>query len=109
VKPVIWLGSALEDVRSFSAEARREVGYQLYKVQVGLEPSDWKSVTAVGSGVQEIRVYTGKEYRVLYVTKFGEAIYVLHAFVKKTGKTTIADLALARQRFRVLMKERNHS
>ena len=96
MKPVIWLGSSLEDVRSFSAEARREVGYQLYRVQVGLEPSDWKSVTAVGSGVQEIRVHTGKEYRVLYVTKFGEAIYVLHAFLKKTGKTTIADLALAR-------------
>jgi phage-related protein len=109
VKPVIWLGSSRDDVRSFSAEARREVGYQLYKVQVGLEPSDWKSVTTVGSGVQEIRIHTGNEYRVIYVTKFGEAIYVLHAFVKKTGKTTRGDLALARQRLQVLIKQRSQS
>jgi len=109
VKPIIWLGSSLEDVRSFPADARADIGYQLYKVQVGLEPSDSKAIPSVGPGAREIRVHTGNEYRVIYVAKLKEAVYVLHAFVKKTAKTSKAELELARQRLHMLVRGRRES
>ena len=106
MKPLVWLGSSLKDIRSFSREARREIGYQLYKVQDGLEPSDWKPIPSLAPGVQEIRVHTENEYRVLYVDKFSEAVYVLHAFIKKTPRTTKRDLELARARLGDLLRAR---
>jgi phage-related protein len=54
---------------------------------------------SVGPGVHEIRLRTGREHRVFYVARFGEAIYVLHAFEKKTRRTDQADLDLARRRY----------
>ena len=97
-KPLIWLGSSLDDVRSFPAAARRLVGYELRKVQQGLMPSNWKPMHTVGPGVNEIRIRTGAEYRVLYVTRFLEAVYVLHAFGKRTQWTSRTDIILARRR-----------
>lgn len=107
MKSLVWLGSSLTDVRSFPQEARRDIGYQLYKVQVGLEPSDWKALPNVGAGVQEVRVHTGNEYRVIYVAKFDEAVYVLHAFVKKTRRTAKHDLEMATERLQGLMRKRS--
>jgi phage-related protein len=92
--------------RLFPQPARRRVGYELYIVQSGLEPSDWKPMSSVGAGVQEIRVHTGREHRVFYVAKFEEGTYVLHAFEKKTRKTPMADLELARSRMRELLRRR---
>ncbi len=109
MKSVIWLGSSLADVRSFSAEARRAVGYQLYKVQVGLEPSDWKPLSSVGSSVIEIRVHAETEYRVIYIAKFAEAVYVLHGFRKKTRRTSKRDLTITAERLRALNYERSKS
>jgi phage-related protein len=63
-------------------------------------------MASVGPGVREIRVHTALEHRVLYVAKFAEAVYVLHAFDKRTRKTSKPDLELARQRFRALVAER---
>lgn len=60
----------------------------------------------IGPGVQEIRVHTGQEYRVFYIAKFSEGIYVLHAFEKRTRKTPRRDLELARHRLRELIKLR---
>jgi phage-related protein len=97
-KPIAWLGSSLLDVRAFPKEARERVGYALDRVQRGLEPSDWKPMPSVGAGVREIRVKVGRQFRVLYVAKYAEAVYVLHAFEKKTQKTAQADLELARRR-----------
>jgi phage-related protein len=74
-------------------------GFQLRRIQQGLEPFDWKPVVAIGSGVQEVRIHTAVEHRVLYVAKFAEAVYVLHAFEKRSRKTAKRDLDLARQRF----------
>ncbi len=108
MKPVEWLGSSRETVRSFPVEARLEVGYQLYRVQHGFEPFDWKPMQTVGSGVREIRVRTQRAYRVIYVAKLKEAVYVLHAFLKKTSKTSQADIALARERFQRLMRRIRH-
>jgi phage-related protein len=97
-KPLVWLGSALDVLRAFLPEARRLAGYQLRRVQSGLMPSDWKPLPSVGPGVEEIRIHTAREHRVVYVARFAEAIYVLHAFEKRTGRTRHADIELAKAR-----------
>ena len=76
------------------------------RVQQGLEPNDWKPMPSVGPGVREIRIHTGLEHRVFYVTKFTEGVYVLHAFEKRTRKTPKRELELARDRFRGLVTKR---
>ena len=98
MKSLVWLGASRAEVRAFPQDARSEVGYQLYKVQVGLEPADWKPMSSVGVGVREIRIHVGNEYRVVYLTSKREAVYVLHAFVKKTARAARADIELARKR-----------
>jgi phage-related protein len=103
-KPIEWVGSALEDLRDFPERARSRAGHQLHRIQDGLEPSDWKPMPSVGSGVREIRIRTGSQHRVFYIAKFEEAIYVLHAFEKKTQRTAKADLDLARRRLAELLR-----
>ena len=105
-KPLSWVGSSLEAVRRFPAEARREAGYELRRVQQGLMPSDWKPMRPVGPGVLEIRLHTGLEHRVFYVAKFEEAVYVLHAFEKRTRQTPQADIALATTRLAAVLQAR---
>lgn len=100
VKPLEFVGSSLEDLKTFPAEARRAAGFELSFVQRGLEPSDWKPMKEVGAGVREVRIHVLGEWRVLYVATFAEAVYVLHAFQKKTKKTRTEDIELARKRFR---------
>ena len=105
-KPVEFRGSALDDLRAFPQAARREAGYQLDQVQHGREPDDWKPMNTVGRGVGEIRIRDAAgAFRVLFVAKFEDAVYVLHCFQKKTQKTGKADLNLAGQRYRDLLKE----
>lgn len=101
-----WVGDSLKRIREFPDEAKRLVGYQLERVQAGKEPTDWKPMPSVGLGVNEIRVRAGGAYRLLYVAKSAEAIYVLHAFQKKISKTAAADIELARARFTELVRER---
>lgn len=106
MKPVVWLGDSLARVKGFAPEARHEAGAQLGFVQAGLQPSDWKPMPAVGLGVNEIRVRLRGAYRVMYIAKFVEAVYVLHAFEKKSRKTAQTDIDLARRRFRALIQDR---
>ena len=105
-KLVIWLGDSRETIRGFPDDVRRIARYQLRRVQRGLEPNDWKPMSSVGPGVQEIRIRTGAEHRVLYVAKFAEAVCVLHAFEKRTRQAPKADLDLARHRLRALISQR---
>jgi phage-related protein len=105
-KPLSWLGSALDDLRAFPADARRDAGYQLGRLQQGLLPTDWKPMTMVGSGVVEIRVHTRLEHRVFYVAKYEEAVYVLHAFEKRTPKTPQREIALSQSRLADLIRSR---
>ena len=105
-KPLIWLGNSLAAVRAFSDAARREAGYHLGKTQSGRDPSDWKPMPAIGVGVREIRIHAENEYRVIYVAKFAEAIYVLHAFTKKSQQTAKRDIDMAAQRYCELGKLR---
>ena len=105
-KQLLWLGDSLEALKAFSDEARRSAGHQLGLVQWGLDPLDWKPMENVGAGVKEIRIRVETSYRVLYVAKFSEAVYVLHAFVKKTQKTAAPDLELAHNRYNALLNTR---
>lgn len=105
-KALIWLGRSLKDLQNFPAVARRLAGFQLRRVQQGLDPDDWKPMKTVGAGVREIRIHVAGAYRVFYATTRAEAIYVLHAFEKKTRKTSEADVKLGRERFRGLEKLR---
>ena len=105
-KALHWRGHSYQDLLSFPGEARRDAGYQLGFVQMGFEPSDWKPMSSVGQGVREIRIHIEGEYRVLYIAKYAEAIYVLHAFQKKTQKTPKRDLDIAKMRLRELERER---
>ena len=102
-KPLYFVGTALEDLRAFPRVPRREAGYQLDRVQFGLDPSDWKPMPTVGRGVREIRIrHSQGQYRVIYVAKFGDAVYVLHAFQKKTQKTRKQDIEIARRSLKVI-------
>ena len=105
-KLLILLGSARRDIRAFPALARRLAGFQLRRVQHGLDPDDWKPMPTVGPGVREIRIHVAGAHRVSYVATRAQAIYVLHAFEKKTQKTAPRDLAIGRERFRALGKVR---
>lgn len=98
-KALKFIGSSLDDLRNFPDEARRAAGFELYAVQSGLEPGDWKPMQAIGPGAKEIRIHVLGEWRVMYVAKFSDAVYVLHAFKKKSQKTSRQDIELARQRY----------
>lgn len=105
-KRVEFRGSALDDLRAFPNGARREAGHQLDQIQHGYEADDWKPMPTIGQGVREIRLRDAAgAFRVIYVAKFAEAVYVLHCFQKKTQKTSKPDLDLAESRYRDLMKE----
>jgi phage-related protein len=106
-KPVEFRGSSLDDLRAFPDSARHEAGHQIDRVEQGYQPDDWKPMPSIGSGVQEIRIRDAAgAFRVLYVAKFSDAIYVLHCFRKTTQKTSRTDLDLAAKRYLELLKER---
>ena len=83
-KPIAWVATARRDIRAFPANARRDAGFELH--QQGLDPDDWKPMPTIGPGVREIRIHTDLEHRVFYVATFADAVYVLHAFEKRTRK-----------------------
>ncbi len=104
LKPITWLGTSRDDVKSLPEKVRQIVGAELMAVQSGYEPSDWKPMSSIGPGVREIRVQYEGQYRVIYIAKFGESIYVLHAFRKKTQRTSRQDLDLARNRLKQIKR-----
>ena len=106
-KPIDWRGSSFDDLRAFPDDAKRNAGYQLRKVQKGAQPDNFKPMGEVGVGVTEIIVDTSDGwFRVMYVEKFDEAVYVLHSFQKKTNKTIQSDKDMAKRRYSAVLKER---
>ena len=100
MRPVCFLGDSLKSIRDFPEDARHDVGYQLDKVQRGDQPEDFKPMSGIGKGVEEIRISEPSgAYRVIYVARRVEVVYVLHAFQKKTQATPKKDLEIAKQRF----------
>lgn len=109
-KPIVWIGTSLKDLTNdalFSAEARRYAGVQLRKIQRGYEPDNWKPFEELGAGVREIRIrLPDGAFRVMFVAKFAEAVYVLHSFKKKTQKTSEYDKEITRQRYKAVIRAR---
>ena len=103
MKTAYFLGDSRKQLMRFPADARRQAGHQLSKIQQGLEPSDWKPMPVVGVGVREIRLHVAGEQRVMHLAGLSDAVYVLHAFVKKTQRTPKADLDLAKTRLAQLL------
>ncbi|WP_157269668.1 type II toxin-antitoxin system RelE/ParE family toxin [Azohydromonas aeria] len=107
MKPITFLGDSLKALRDFPGDARQDAGFQLDLVQRGEQPDDFKPMPAVGAGVEELRVWSGQgTYRVIYLARLPEAVFVLHAFQKKTQATPKADIELAARRYRDLMRNR---
>ena len=100
MRTIEFHGRSLEDIRIFPAEAKRELGYQLERIQRGLNPTDWKPVSSIGRGAREIRIQCRGQYRLIYLTNMGDSIVVLHAFIKKSRRTSKTDIERARRIFR---------
>lgn len=106
-KEILWVGSSYDDLLSFPDDPRREAGFQLGRVQAGLDPEDWKPFDDVGAGTREIRIKDVQGiYRVMYVAKFDEGIYILHCFQKKTQATTKHDKDIVEARYRAVVRDR---
>lgn len=103
VKNLHWLGRSRAIIQGFAKPVRAELGYQLYRIQQGLMPTDYKPMSSIGAGTLEIRVHRPHEYRVIYMTKLQERICILHAFEKKTQKTSKRDIEIARRNYQVLV------
>jgi phage-related protein len=105
MKKVIGLGSSKADWTGFPESVQDEAGYQLDRIQRGEEPSDWKLMSSIGAGVCEIRIRDEQgAFRVIYLATRPEGVYVLHAFQKKTQKTSPRDLRLATERFKSILR-----
>lgn len=102
MKPLRFVGSSRDDLRAFPAAVRQAIGEELARVQWGYAPLDCKPMPSVGIGAYEVRVHIGGAWRAIYVAKRADAIYVLHAFRKKTQKTSRTDIELAIHRYRLL-------
>ena len=106
-KKIDWRGSSLKDLRNFPVDVKKRAGYELEQIQQGLPPTQWKSVNDWGAGVVEIKIdaFAGT-FRVVYIAKFEDAIYILHCFAKKTQQTCLTDIAIIKTRYAEIVRER---
>ena len=106
-KPIYWVGTSYKDLLYFPVNAKQSAGYQLHRIQNGLDPENWKPFQSIGTGVKEIRISDeGNAFRIMYVAKFAERIYVLHSFQKKTQKTRTKDIDIAKARYSAIATEK---
>jgi phage-related protein len=103
------VGDSQKIVRAFPKPAKVDIGTELMRLRAGEDPIDWRPMPTVGAGVSEIRVQHNGQWRLMYVAKFDEGIYVLHAFRKTTQRTSPADIEVTRNRLRDLIKERRRN
>lgn len=109
MKPLVMLASTRRVLRGFPKQVRIDFGTELRRVQEGLDPVNWKAMPSISVGAREIRVIYQGHWRLIYLAKFEEAIYILHALQKKTSKTTQSDIELAKQRLVEIMAERRRT
>ena len=103
MKPLEFLGSSRDELAAMPAGVRHNIGLELMRVQFGGTPTDFKPIPAVGAGAYEIRVRDASgAWRAIYVAKFEAAVYVLHAFQKKTQQTAKTDIDLAKVRYKMI-------
>jgi len=106
MQEVEFLGSTRREISSWDSDTRDRVGYQLYRVQQGLDPSDYKPMSSIGTGVREIRIESGGQWRVIYTANFNNVVYVLEAFQKKTGRTPRGVIDNAKARLKAIEGEK---
>lgn len=104
MRPLEWVGSSKDDLRDFPGEVQDHVGFALYQAQLGLKHRDAKPLATLGSGVLEIvSNFGGNAYRAVYAVRFRFAVYVLHAFQKKSKRgiaTPQAEFDLVKRRLK---------
>ncbi len=106
LRPVAFHGDSLDRLRDFPENVRRQAGHELYNVQKGVDPGEWKPMPTIGPGVREIRIRgAGGTYRVIYIATLVDAVHVLHVFQKKSRKTPQHDLNIASMRLRQLKEQ----
>lgn len=112
-KQLYWVGTSKNDISGFPSEAKQDLGHALHEVQRGRQPAHCRYMAQIGPGTYEvIATHTGREgldHRVFYVAKFREAVYVLHAFEKKSQKTSRADLVLGEKRYKEMLELRRRN
>src|ERR1700693_793691 len=104
IKRVEWIGASRQRLRNFPDEAKNIAGNQIWLLQIGRQPDDSKPVKTIGPGVFEIRIHRPHEYRIMYVAKFPEAIYILHCFAKKTQEISLKELNVVRRAYAEVQK-----
>ena len=109
LQEISWLGGSREIVRGFSKPVRVRIGNELFRLQIGLDPKDWKPMTRIGAGVREIRVSSGGQFRVIYVLHRSEGIVILRVFQKKARQTRKADIEISRRRLKQLESDRGNA
>ena len=98
---IVWEGDSEKIISSFPDNVKRDLGFQIYKLQLGGKPDDFKPMTSIGPGVYELRDFDDRAwYRVIYLSKAGDSIYILHCFEKKTNKTSRPDIEMAKIRLK---------
>ncbi len=106
MKQLLWIGNSYKALTAFPKAVKQAAGFQLHLIQQGKDPDDWKPMPSIGAGVREVRVHVNREHRIIYLAKFEESVYILHAFQKKTQKTAKKDLDIAKDRFREVIQHR---
>lgn len=105
MKAIVYYANSQKDIAAFPSKAKQRIARLLDMLAEGLElqPNDFKYMPTVGMGTYELRVKADKQYRVFYVAKFEDAIYVLHTFVKKTQETSQKDIEKGKERYKALL------
>lgn len=108
MKKIVYVGSTQKDIEAFPSKARQRIitALTVISAELDLSPKEFKYMPTVGAGCYELRLKIDRQYRVFYVAKFHEAIYVLHAFVKKTQQTSKTDIDLGSDRYKALLTHR---
>ena len=106
MKQLLWIGNSYRALTAFPKAVKQAAGFQLHLIQQGKDPDDWKPMPSIGPGVREARIHVGGEHRIIYLAKFEEGVYILHAFQKKTQKTAKKNFNIAKARFREVIQYR---
>lgn len=105
MKPITFWGDSLNCLRDFPEDVRHDAGFQLDKVQCVQQPDDFKPMPSIGKGVEELRIWDDSStYRIVYLARLSDAVYVLHAFQKTTQATARRDIELASKRYNELIR-----
>jgi phage-related protein len=110
---VAWEGDSRGVLQSFPEDVRQNLGFQLWQLQQGERPTDYRPLPSVGAGVFELRDQDERAwYRVVYLSRIHDVIYVLHCFEKKSREMPRKDFEKARQRLKAvrarIAEERKH-